>query len=364
MLEMLVSITIIVLLMSAVFPFLFQAQKRFQGNVVVSESNQSARAALEVMSQEIGQAGYNPTFSDAKNATNAPVSLGVNQCITLNNIDGIHTGDFVSVDTGPNNELVKVVSTSNAQSTSCSPAPATQIQGVFLKNHVVPYPVASYKMPFPSGILIRLTSTGALDTTTAPVYSTYHELKFYGDINEDTTQGINYVVYSIAEMSPTTDVTIPPRAGDTCNPTGTYRLYNLYRSNTPVPFVTLGTAFTPACPGPACNNQASPMVEKVMYNLTCEEGPTGKPIFDVPSAVVTGVVPNVITVVGTVVITLSVAVNPKSLESSQVQWFTMATQIRPLNLASAVNANSAGAGPYMSLLPATLPMAVPSNYYP
>ena len=55
LMEMLVSIAIIVLLMSAVFPFLFQAQKRFQGNVVVSEANQAARAGLEVMAQEIGQ---------------------------------------------------------------------------------------------------------------------------------------------------------------------------------------------------------------------------------------------------------------------------------------------------------------------
>lgn len=368
MLEMLVSITIIILLMSAVFPFLFQAQKRFQGNVVVSEANQSARAALEVMSQEIGQAGFNPNFSPAKISTAVVTPSATAQCVTLNNITGIHSGDWVTVDTGPDNELVQVVSTSISLGVPCTTS--NQIKGVFMKAHdgsTTAFSVASYKMPFPSGILIRFNaSTGALDTTTTPVLSTYRALKFYGDINQDANQNIFYVVYSIAPMTPTTDVQVPPLAGDTCNPTGTYRLYNLYRSITQVPFTSLPSPspFAASCPGPTCNQPASPMVEKVMYNATCEEGPTGKPIFNYPDAVVTGVVPKVITVVGTVVVTLSVAVNPRSLESSQVQWFTMATQIRPLNLGAALNVNNSSGGIYMSLMPATLPMAVPVNYYP
>lgn len=367
MLEMLVSVTIIILLMSAVFPFLFQAQKRFQGNVVVSEANQSARAALEVMSQEIGQAGFNPNFSPAKTSSAVVTPNAAAQCVTLNNITGIHSGDWISVDTGPSEELVQVVATSSSLGVPCTTS--NQIKGVFMKAHdgsTTAFSVASYKMPYPSGILIRFHTDGTLDTTTTPVLSTFQQLKFYGDINQDANQNIFYVVYSIAPMSPTTDVTVPPIPGDTCNPTGTYRLYNLYRSITQVPFTSLPapSPFTPSCPGATCNQQASPMVEKVMYNAACEEGPTGKPIFNYPDAVVTGVVPNVITVVGTVVVTLSVAVNPRSLESSQVQWFTMATQIRPLNLGAAVNVNSSSGGIYMSMMPVTLPMAVPSNYYP
>ena len=45
LMELMVSVAIIVLLMSAVFPFLFQSQKKYQENQVVSEANQSARAA-------------------------------------------------------------------------------------------------------------------------------------------------------------------------------------------------------------------------------------------------------------------------------------------------------------------------------
>ena len=95
LLEMLASVTIITLLMSAVFAFMFQAQKRFQGNIVISESNQSARAALEVLTQEIGQAGYNPNYSPHKTSS-ASVSANADpQCVTMSNTTGIHPGDWL-----------------------------------------------------------------------------------------------------------------------------------------------------------------------------------------------------------------------------------------------------------------------------
>src|SRR5512146_89726 len=106
LLEMMVSVAIIVLLMSAVFPFLFQAQKKYQNNQVVSESNQSARAAMEVMTQEIGQAGFNPNFTSAKTSNNVVAVNSSAQCVTLSDINEINPGDWLEVDTGPNHELV------------------------------------------------------------------------------------------------------------------------------------------------------------------------------------------------------------------------------------------------------------------
>lgn len=371
LLEMLVSIAIIMLLMSAVFPFLFQAQKRFQGNVVVSESNQSARAALEVMSQEIGQAGYNPQFFPNKTSS-TPVDLtGIPYwCITVSDLNGINPGDWVSVDTGANNELLEVfaTSTSNGVTTSpnpcqASPAPvAPWIQVKPLMNHKsptspMPYSIASYKMPYSGGLLVAFDTSGNLITTpdctsSSPpcALSNGQRLEFYGDINEDGN--VNYVVYSISPMVPATTVSI----GGT-----TYTLYNLYRSITSVPFPSLPTPST----YPRPNNQpASPMVEKVLFNAAAGTGPTGQPIFSFPNTITVGVIPNQITVVGTIVITLCVAVNPKSLESSQVQWYTMATQIRPLNLTAAINVNNSSGGLYLPPSPKSLPMALPVNYYP
>jgi prepilin-type N-terminal cleavage/methylation domain-containing protein len=337
--ELLVSVSIIVLLMSAVFPFLFQSQKKYQNNQVVSEANQSARAAMEVMSQEIGQAGFNPNFTAAKTSSAVVAVNSSPQCVTLSDINEINPGDWVTVDTGPNHELVEVLSTSSVSGTPCGSP--NQIEAVFLMSHdgsTTPFPVISYKMPYGSGIL--------QDTGT----SSDQRLEFFGDINQDGV--IRYVVYSLSPISPATTVSI--------NGT-TYTLYNLYRSVTTVPFTNLPatSAYTP----PA-NDQASPLVSNVLYNAANQSGPTGQPIFAYPDQIVIGVVPNQITVVGTVVITISVAVSPKSLESELPQWFTMATQIRPLNLQAAIAVNNAGGAIYLPPLPKSLPMTFPSNYYP
>lgn len=344
LIEMMVSVAIIILLMSAVFPFLFQSQKKYQDNQVVSEANQGARAAMEVMTQEIGQAGYNSDFTSAKTSSNAVTVSSSPQCATLSDINQINPGDWLAVDTGPNHEVVEVLSTSNVSGTPCSSA--NQINAVFLMSHTPQlqpdgstiFPVISYKMPYGSGIL------------QAAGTSSDQRLEFFGDINQDGM--IRYVVYSLSPASPAATVSI--------NGT-TYTLYNLYRSVTAVPFTNLPA---PSPYTPPANNQASSLVTNVLYNSASQRGPTGLPIFAYPNQIVIGVVPNQITVVGTVVVTISVAVSPKSLESALPQWFTMATQIRPLNLQAAIAVNNAGGAIYLPPLPKSLPMTFPSNYYP
>jgi prepilin-type N-terminal cleavage/methylation domain-containing protein len=339
MLEMLASVTIITLLMSAVFAFMYQAQRRFQGNVVITESNQSARAALELVTQEIGQAGYNPQFYPHKTSTAVITANADPQCLTLNDISHISPGDWLQVDTGINNEIVQVVGITgnpppNPPYTTvvCASAGANQIYGVFQMNHTgstLAFPVISYKMPYPAGIL-QETGTSSDQT-----------LEFFGDINNDGV--IRYVVYSLTPTtSPATTVSVNG---------ATYTLYTLRRSITRVTF-TAGAA----------NDLSSPLVQNVLYDTTNARGPTGQPIFGYPTTVLVGVVPNQVTVVGTIVVTLSVAVNPRSLETSRIEWYTMATQIRPLNLTAAVAINQAGGAKYIVKLPSGLPMTYPTGY--
>jgi prepilin-type N-terminal cleavage/methylation domain-containing protein len=343
LIELLVSVSLISLLMGAVFSFMYQCQKRFQGNSVVAESNQTARAALEVMSQEIGQAGYNPQFYPNKTTTSSITAGSAAQCVTLNNLTKINPQDWVQVDAGPNEEFVQITGTSN-NGVCTSP---NQVQGVFLMSHtpsgspaVIPF--TSYKFPYPTGILI---GTGVSDD---------HTLLFYGDTNDDGT--IRYVKYSLnPTTSPATTVSIT-----TGGFPGTYTLYNLYRSVTPVGF--------PATTSAGTNNPASVIVQNVLYNINTttpalSKGPAGQALFAYPQEYTLGIIPNQISVVGTLVITLSVAVNPHSLETGITQWYTMATQIRPLNLAAAVAVNQSGGGKYMSKLPNDLPMNDPTNYY-
>jgi prepilin-type N-terminal cleavage/methylation domain-containing protein len=355
LLELMASVAIVGLLMSAVFTFLAQSQKRFQGDVVIAESNQSARAALEVMAQEIGQAGANPNFNTNKifaapstTPNSQPVASATAQVVTLNDICQILPGDWVGVDSGQNYEMVQVTATNPKSGTNCA-YPKTvggTITAVFQQDHcqtgstgctvpepttgaVPPWPpvITSLKQAYPTGIL---QGTGTSDDKT---------LEFFGDINADGV--LNYVVYSLYCPAGAQTVTISST---------TYTLCKLERSITPVTFAA------------ATNNQASPMVQNVLYNTGNKQGPTLQPILSYTTVQI-GVAPTVFTVVGTVVITLSVAVNPQALESGIVQYYTMATQVRPINLAAAVAVNSAGGVTFLPSQPTGLPMSNPANYY-
>jgi prepilin-type N-terminal cleavage/methylation domain-containing protein len=325
--ELLPSIAILSLLMAAILGFLAQIQKKFQGTQVTSEASSGARAALEILSNDIGQAGYNPNFTSNR-MCNMPVAANADpQCVTLNDISRINPGDWLSIDTGMNNELIQVVGTTPTG--SC--AQPNQIQGVFVMNHVspgstLPFPVNSYKLPYPTGILL---GTGL---------SNDHKLLFYGDINDNGV--INYVEYSLAPTtSPATTVTLKGVS---------YVLYNLMRSVTPVTF-SAG----------AVKNPPSPLAQNIMYrdiSAANPVGPTGQPVFSFPSVYQVGIVPDQVTVVGTVNINLCVAVNPQSIETATVQWFTMSTRIRPINLSSAVNVAQAGGFRFLPPQPAGIPM--------
>jgi prepilin-type N-terminal cleavage/methylation domain-containing protein len=359
LLELMISVAIILLLMSAVFPFIAQSEKAFQGNQATAEANQSARAALEVISQEIGQAGYNPEFTAPRYSSTVVTAAATPQCITIKSpgITKMDPGNWFFVDTGPDEELVQILSTSAIASSPCpGGASANQIYGVFSYDHctidpltgscqvpTVPYtyPILSYKMPYGVGIV-----AGSGD-------SNDQRLEFFGDI--ETNGVIQYIVYSLNPVSPASTVVI--------NGT-TYTLYNLYRSETPVPFANLpGPGYTPAAATLGQNNPASVLVANVLYNSTNASGPTGVPLFGYPNTVTIGIVPNVITVVDTITITISVDVTPINLATGTHQWITLATQVRPLNLNAAIAVNTAGGSNYLPLLPKTLPMTYPTNYY-
>ncbi len=377
--EMLISVVIITLLMSAVFSFIFQTQKRFQSNQVTSESNQSARAAMEVLTQEIGQAGRNPNFFANKTMTSSTTASGLSQCVTLYDSTGttpdisrISAGDWLSVDVGADNDLTMVSATSTTPSLPagyCATIPiprtcpcpvANQVRLILQSPHtvqagppVVNVPVMSYKFPYATGIL-----TGTVNGVTAT--SNDHTLEFYGDINDDGV--VNYVVYSLSPTTtPATTVCIP--AASPCPAANLYTLYSLYRSITPVTFPAGASQFT--------NKAASALVQNVLYqDITAAYtapvtavGPTGQPIFGYPQTFNVGIIPNQVTVVGTILITISVAVNPQSLESGVVEWYTMASQIRPLNLAAAITVNQEGGSEYMAKPPLDLPMQNPAGYY-
>src|SRR3989304_383856 len=76
LLEVLVSVMIITVLMAAVFQFLRFNQQRYRGDQLLAERNQGARSALELMTQELQQAGHNPNFPTHKTLTAAATPTG------------------------------------------------------------------------------------------------------------------------------------------------------------------------------------------------------------------------------------------------------------------------------------------------
>ena len=96
LLEVLVSVMIITVLMSAVFQFLRFTQQRYRGDQLLAERNQGARSALELMTQELQQAGHNPNFSPQKTLSAAASPTGGIVNISVSNTTGIIYGNLVA----------------------------------------------------------------------------------------------------------------------------------------------------------------------------------------------------------------------------------------------------------------------------
>ena len=361
LIEALVSVAIIGVVMGPIFFFLLQVQKHFQANTVVSESNQGARAAMASVAQEIGQAGFNPQFTASTTSSAAITASPTGQCVTLGTTNGINPGDYLSVDSGSEFEQVKVLATHTAALSGYSVCgTANQIRAVFLQCHnnssggcpaggsSGAYGFMSDKFPFPSGMLQGQSLT--FNGSTISISNDHILAMYYG--NQDNSGTLYYVVYSLYNPASSGSLTTLTING------GSYNLYTLWRSIDTVNYATGQTA-----------SHAYPLVNNVLYqDITGSNpvGPTGKNLFTYNTLPVT-VVPNIISVVGTVGIDVTVAVNPESLEAQGVvQYYTMSSQIRPVNLWAAVSINQTGGSTFLPPMPVGLPMAFPttiSNYY-
>ena len=181
--EFMVSTVLLLVLMASVFTILSKYQKQYQGQQLGAEVLSDVNSTMELLSQEIGQAG---SFGFAsRNLSGAVVSGAAAQWVAISSVADIFVGERLLVDAGASEELVTVTGVN-----------ATSIQGIFQNSH-----------PLVSGTGAVVNAMGAF-TEGVLTSSTATTLQLYGDVNGDGT--LVYVEYNCDLGTGTLTRTITP----------------------------------------------------------------------------------------------------------------------------------------------------------
>jgi prepilin-type N-terminal cleavage/methylation domain-containing protein len=156
LLEMIVSIALLLIISGAAFQALSYYQKNYIATQLRVDMHSGMRAALELMTQEIGQAGL---LSFTQRTVAAAVAESPNpQSVTLSSVTDIFVGEKLLVDSGTQQELVGVTSITGST-----------VTGIFNKNHASGAIVNAFGI-FPQGIMSSSTAT---------------QLQLFGDLYAD-----------------------------------------------------------------------------------------------------------------------------------------------------------------------------------
>ncbi len=173
MVELLISLLILMVLIGAVVNLFSVAINQHQSEQTSIASTQDARGGLEIMTQEISQAGSHPgkrtTVSVAYGASDA------DRTITVSSTSGFMAGDFV--DLGNAGAFESVQLTAVGSNTFTGGFAAARNGGDVIR---------LYAQPFLYGV-IKPAGLGANSSATVTT------LRFFGDVNGDGT--IDYVEY-------------------------------------------------------------------------------------------------------------------------------------------------------------------------
>lgn len=211
LLEMMVSVTLLVILTGAILGGLGNVQKNYRGDEIRSSLNQQVRATMEIISQEIGQAGLPPSgisgntlyagtgASGALATLSAAVTLPAASA-TVSDITKLQNGMLVVVDTGANAELLIVT---NATTNPITVGTVTGTAG-FQKAHasgvsLFPQGVYPTGIYFISPSSIPLVASAPTVASTATAFS-YQSLIMFGDITG--TGMLSIVQYRCPTINP------------------------------------------------------------------------------------------------------------------------------------------------------------------
>jgi type II secretory pathway pseudopilin PulG len=174
LLELLASVSILIVIAGAAFGAMSYYQGMYQRTDLTADMHDTTRSAIDLMAQEIGQAGLLSSSSSQLTTLGAAVtSNAAAQSVSLASTTGIFVGEKLLVDVGSKQELVAVTAVTS-----------TNVTGIFANSHV-------------NGAMVNVAGVfpqGVLSTSTA------NQLQLVGDINGDGT--LVYVEYNCNNQSP------------------------------------------------------------------------------------------------------------------------------------------------------------------
>src|SRR5260370_18265351 len=115
LLELLVSVAVMLIIMGAALAFLAKDEQVYQGTRVVANLHQGVRSALELASQEIGQAGYLGSSERQRQITSNVLPSPFSQTVAMSSTNSLFVGEKLLVDTG----VSQTVRTCTAVIASC-----------------------------------------------------------------------------------------------------------------------------------------------------------------------------------------------------------------------------------------------------
>jgi len=169
LLEMMISLALLLVLTGSLIGGMGMMEKNYRGSEIRSMLNQQMRATMEMMAQEIGQAGLAPSGMQGNSIyagssassgsvgmiTSAITAVGSATPTVINT--SVQTNEIVDVDTGANAEVVVIQNTTGN--------PITSITATFQKTHAANVPMYPHGI-FPQGITFQSMPT--LNTGTPP----------------------------------------------------------------------------------------------------------------------------------------------------------------------------------------------------
>ena len=274
LIELLVSVGIIIILMAIMFLFINATQQRYRSQEMLAQVSQGTRSAMEVMTQELNQAGYNPPFVPNKTLGGTPPTPdGLVHSVTISGsglaTKGIFYGTRLVIGnncpgTPPVCKQEEVIVNSDPSYGSTGMT-ATSFPAILQYAHSANEPIFARTYPYPQGIILDNRTMGNGQAIAV------NKIRFFGDILD--TGDLYYGEYALQCSGSTVGTWI-----DACTTGCTTGPFTLTRFMTKLADPSNGYFKIPASKAAAYDGATiSPLVDNIQGTCSTPAGGPGSP---------------------------------------------------------------------------------------